>query len=219
LTKLKEIKLLLLREIRQEWRQRFAINGILLYLVGSVFIASLSFKILPATAWNALFWIILLFASVSAVAKSFIQESKGKLIFFYQLVHPVSFIISKLLYNIILMILLSLLSYATYVSLLGSMANKASMYVLVILVSSIWFASILTTISAIAAQAGNSHVLMPVLSFPLLIPLLLVGIKAAKSAMDGTVGDNFTRDVLIILLIDGLIFLLSVVLFKYLWKD
>ena len=48
--------------------------------------------------WNGLFWVTLLFICVNAVARSFLQESKGRLLYYYTMIHPVEFIFAKLIY-------------------------------------------------------------------------------------------------------------------------
>ena len=75
---IREIRSLILQEMIIEWRLRYAINGMLLYLVSVIFICYLSFRSqidsLNPVTWNTLFWIIILFAAVNAVTKSFIQH-------------------------------------------------------------------------------------------------------------------------------------------------
>ena len=98
---MEEIKALVWKEVQLEWRQRYALNGMLLYVVSTVVICYMSFQLRqsqlnPAT-WNALFWIILLFTSVSAIAKSFLQERQGRFIYYYKLDSPKAIIISKIL--------------------------------------------------------------------------------------------------------------------------
>ena len=60
---MKEIKALLGKELILEWRQKYALNGILLYLTSTIFICYLSFSLgsgqINAASWNALLWIIL----------------------------------------------------------------------------------------------------------------------------------------------------------------
>ncbi|HET8828891.1 MAG TPA: ABC transporter permease, partial [Pelobium sp.] len=52
-----EIKYLLKKEMVLEWRSKYALNGILLYVVATVFVCYLSFRTTPPLVWNALFWI------------------------------------------------------------------------------------------------------------------------------------------------------------------
>ena len=92
-----QVKNLIIKEITLEWRSKYALNGILLYVVSTVFVCFLSFKSTPPLVWNALFWIIMLFAAINAIAKSFMQESKGRLLYYYQLASPVAIILSKII--------------------------------------------------------------------------------------------------------------------------
>src|SRR5690554_2713257 len=101
---LQEVKQMIRKEITLEWRQKFAFNGVLLYLVSTVFVCYLSFdRLIDVPTWNALFWIILMFASINAVLKSFLQERDGRLLYYYTLVKPQSIINAKIVYNALLM--------------------------------------------------------------------------------------------------------------------
>src|SRR5210317_297744 len=104
---LKEIKTLILQETIIEWRLKYAINGILLYLISVIFITYLSFRSqvssLNPVIWNTLFWIIILFTAVNAVTKSFIQMTRGTLIYYYSIANPAAIILSKVIYNTILL--------------------------------------------------------------------------------------------------------------------
>ena len=72
---------LLRHEMLLEWRQRNALGGMLLYVVSTVFVAYMTFKVVPALSWIALYWVMLLFAATNAVAKSFMQHSAGRLFY------------------------------------------------------------------------------------------------------------------------------------------
>src|SRR5437762_195327 len=111
-----QIKYLIAKEIKLEMRNKYALGGILLYVVSTVFISYLSFKhVIDPSTWNALFWIILLFASVNGVAKSFINETRGRLLYMYTLVSPEAIILSKIIYNSLLLIVLSGLCLLVYI--------------------------------------------------------------------------------------------------------
>src|SRR5215212_3200360 len=175
-----EIKHLIAKDMRQEWRQRYALNGILLYVIAAVFVVYQAMKIQDKPTWNAIFWIILLFTSVSSAAKSFIQENRGRWLYYYQLASPQAVIVSKTIYNSLVMIIMSILCLLFYSLLIGNMADNVPMFLLVALLGNLGFSAVLSMTSAIASKAGNSNLLMPVLSIPSMIPLLLVTIKASK---------------------------------------
>ena len=214
-----EIKHLIAKDMRQEWRQRYALNGILLYVVAAVFVVYQAMKIDDKPTWNAIFWIILLFTSVSSAAKSFIQESRGRWLYYYQLASPQAVIISKTIYNSLLMVVMSLLCMVFYSLLIGNMAGNIPMFLLVALLGSLGFSAVLSMTSAIASKAGNSNLLMPVLSIPSMIPLLLVTIKASKASIDGLTNEIILKDCLVLFVFYLAIAALGYILFSFLWKE
>ena len=99
---MKAIQHLILKDILLEWKQKYAINGILLYIVSTIFLCSLAFEgLLEPKTWNALFWVVLLFAAVNAISKSFVQESLGRQVYYYSVSKPQDIILAKIIYNIL----------------------------------------------------------------------------------------------------------------------
>lgn len=216
----KEIKFLIAKEIKQELRQKFALGGILLYLVSTVFVCYLSFRsIIDKPTWNALFWVILLFGSINAVAKSFLQESRGRQLYFYTLVSPQAVILSKIIYNSLLMLLLSVVCFFVYSLFIKSLVDDIPFFLLTLVFGSIGFASVLSMVSAIASKTNSNFSLMAILSFPMLIPLLLSLIKVSKYAVDGLDRSLSWPYFGVLLLINLMVILLSYLLFPYLWRD
>lgn len=220
---IQEIKSLLHKEILLEWRQRYALNGMLLYIVSTVLICYMSFNLRgdamnPAT-WNTVYWIILLFTSVNAVAKSFMQERYGRFIYYYTLVSPQGIILSKIVYNSILMLLLALVGYSFYSLMIGNPVEDHFLFLSSILLGAVGFSTTLTMVSGIASKAGNNSVLMAILSFPVIIPMLLMLMKVSKNAMDGLDRASSSDEILTLLAINAIVVSLSYVLFPYLWRS
>ncbi len=210
---------LIKKDITIEWRQRYALNGILLHIVSSVFVVFLAVKTLNAPTWNAVFWLIMLFTSVSAAAKSFIAESKGRSLYYYGIADAGQIILSKIIYNSLLMLLIAVVCFVVYSLVMNNEVQNLPLYVAAMFAGSLGFAGIFTFVSSIAAKAGNGSLIMPVLSFPVIIPLLLVLIRACKKAMDGIDGSLIWTDIGALLFLDIIIVALAYVLFPFLWKD
>jgi len=217
---LTEIKYLVMKDIRLEFKQRYAINGILLYVVSTIFVSYLSFaNIIEAATWNSLFWIIMLFAAVNAVSKSFVQESVARQLYYYTLASPQAIILSKMLYNFMLMGILSLLCLLVFTMLMGEFVINYPLFITALLLGSFGFASALTMIAAIASRTNNNFALMAILSFPVVMPILLTLMKVSSSALaDGTFGVNY-KYLLALTMLNAIIIALSYVLFPYLWRD
>ncbi|QSE99337.1 heme exporter protein CcmB [Fulvivirga lutea] len=210
------------KEFKQEWRNRYALNGILLYLVCTIFICYLSFNVrtnqLTPITWNALFWIIMLFASVNAVAKSFMGEKSERQLYYYTIVSPQALIIARVLYNSMLLLLMSFVGFAFYSLILGNPVQDQTLFLINLFLASIGFSSTLTLISAIASKAGSNQTLMAILGFPILLPILLMVIKVSKNAMDGLDWSSSLDELLTLLAINLIVGAVSYLLFPYLWR-
>ena len=214
----RQSKILFYRELKSEWRNRYAINGILVQLVASVFICYLSFAQIKPMTWNALFWVIILFSSVNAIARSFVQERSGRLLYFHSLVSPIAVYYSKLMLNVLVTLIISFMGYLVFNLLLGPMNWDQWLFMALVIGFGIGTAGLFTMVSAIASKTRSGSILMPMLSFPLIIPLLLVGISAAAGLVLNQ-PENFERSLGVLLLIDAMIIGLGVILFRFLWQD
>ncbi|MEM6523595.1 MAG: heme exporter protein CcmB [Bacteroidota bacterium] len=210
-------------EIRLEWRNRYAINGILLYLVSTIFICYLSFNVraneLNPVAWNVLFWIIILFSSVNTVAKSFIQETEGSFIYLYWTHSPQTLIIGRTIYNGLLMCVLGSIGFMIYSLVLGNPVEDVPVFFLIIVLGTLGLSFTMTMVSAIASRARNSNTLMAILSFPIVLPILLMIIKISKNAISGVERSASFDDFLVLISINALVGAASYLLFPYLWRS
>ncbi|WP_040299666.1 heme exporter protein CcmB [Arcticibacter svalbardensis] len=214
-----QVGFLIRKEIVLEWRSKYALNGILLYVVSTIFVCYLSFKQINPVTWNALFWIIMLFASVNAISKSFSQENSGRQLYYYTITSARAVILSKIIYNILLMLVLSLIAIIFYTLVFSNPIGDPWYYLLSVVIGSISFASVFTMISGISSKTGNSSALMAILSFPIIIPLLMVLIKFSKNAMDGLDRSMSYNEMGVLAAINIIIITVSLLLFPFLWKD
>ena len=218
-----EIAALLRLEMALDLRQRSAWAGMLLYVVSAVYVCYLAVKGgLSMATWNALFWIILLFAAFNALVRSFQREDAGRQLYLYTLVDPRSVILARAIYNGATMVVLSLLSLLVYSLLLGAdVLEQADLlqFVLAVVLGGIGFAAVLTLISAIAARAGNGIGLMAILGFPLVLPLLLTVMRASKLVLDGVAWSVTSTYFGGLVLLDVITVVMAWILFPYLWRD
>ncbi len=213
--------------IRLEWqldrRQKHVWGSMALYVISTVYVCYQAVHhIFDIPVWNALFWIILLFAAFNALARSFQRENGGRQLYLYTLAAPRSVVLARTVYNCLMMAVLSVLSLAAYVLFIGSQpleGARTDIFLVTVVAGGAGFALLLTLISALAARAGNGIGLMAVLGFPIVLPMLMSTMKASKLALDG-LGWNVTgKYVLWLVLIDLITVALAWLLFPYLWRD
>ncbi len=204
-----------------ELRQQHTFYGILLYITSTVFVIFLSFENAPdSTVWNSLFWVIQLFVCVNTVAKSFLAESKGLMLYFYSIASPVEFIIAKLLFNVILMLIMSAVSLLLFSFFLDSPVINGWRFFGIVLLGGTSISLTFSLMSAIAAKAQQNAALIAILGFPVILPQLILLIKISKTGFAEVFKDGAVWQLAeLITGLDILVVVLSVILFPFLWKD
>ena len=216
----RELSYLFLKEVRLELKQRYVLNGILLYLVSTVFVTYLAFTgIITSETWNSLFWIILLFVAVNGISKSFVQESPARHLYYYTIASPEAIVLSKILYNLLLMAILSVLALLFFVLLMGNMIQNLGLFLMALILGSLGLSSVLTMIAAIASRASNNFSLMAILSFPIVLPLLMTLMKVSGSALQSYSWSGSIPLIIILLIINVAVIMLAFLLFPYLWRE
>jgi len=218
---LKEINELVRKDFLLELRQKYAINGILLYVVSTIFVVQLCIgRVIDETTWIALFWIILLFAAFNAVSKSFVQESAARRLYYYMLAPAVSVVLSKMIYNSMLMLILGLLSLLVFIVFMGFPEFNLTLFLPSFALGCIGISGALTMVSAIASRSGNNAALMAILGFPVVVPLLLLLVNASRLSLKAMVPvTDIVKSISGLFLIDVVVVVLAIILFPYLWRD
>lgn len=219
---MKEIKVLIYKELLIEWKQKYAINGLLLYAACMVVVTALALTgktQISTQTWSVMYWLVMLFVAINAVAKSFMGESEGQMYYLYQMAHPASILVAKMIYNALLLAFTGTISFFLFTIFTQRVIGNYSLFALTLLSGAVAFAANLTMVSAIAAKAENKHVLLSVLSFPIIVPLLLTLIRLTIQSVEGMpTNENYGR-LGMIAGITVILSVLSVILFPFVWKD
>ena len=214
---------LIRKEFILELRRKSVIAGLGLYLFSLIFICYLTFNLKQNTispyTWSALFWLTILFSVVNSVAKSFIGEKKGIFIYLYTVASPQDIIVSKIVYNILLCWVITLAGYGLFSVFIFNPVQDQLIFFSVLFLTAVGFSTSLSLISGIAAKANNSNVLMAVLSFPVVISILLMAVRATKNALDGIDRAATTDELLNLVAINCIAGALGYILFPYIWRS
>jgi heme exporter protein B len=207
------------KDLLLEIRQQYSFYGILLYIGSTIFVLYMAMSEPETKVWNGLFWVIQLFICINAVAKSFLQESRGRMLYFYSIASPADFVLAKLLFNSLLMLVMSLLSLLLFTLFLGNPMQKALPFIGLVLLGGWSLSLVFTFLAAIAAKAQQNAAIMAILGFPLIIPQLLLLMRLSNTAFAPLFTTIPLGSVLLLVTLDILVILLAVILFPFLWKD
>lgn len=214
----KHIYTLIRKDLLLEIRQQYSFYGILLYIIATIFVLYMTIREPEPKVWNGLFWVIQLFICINAVAKSFLQETRGRMLYFYSIVNPREFVLAKLVFNSVLMLLMSFLSILLFSLFLGNPVQKAAQFIGLVLLGGWSLSLVFTFLSAIAAKAQQNAAIMAILGFPIIIPQLMLLMNLANTVFSDKTGIAAST-LLLIVMLDILVIFLAVILFPFLWKD
>lgn len=202
-----------------EIRQKYTIYGVFLFAVTSAYLLYKTFNKVSGLEWDILLWIILLYAGLNAIVKSFIQEKRETYLYYYSLFGPLEVIVAKLIYNFIFLLFLSCVLIFVFSILLGNPLKDISLFVKCLVLGVLGISSIFTFVSTISGSSNSNATLMSILSLPLVLPIVLLMERITAISMrliqDSTVGN----DLLILGGIDLLVIGMIVAIFPVLWKS
>lgn len=211
------------KELRLELRQKHALAGVLLYVLATVFVCYLGFQqIESAKTWGALLWVTGVFTAFNAMQKSFVSETAGTHLYMYSLANPRAIILSKAIYNALLIAILNLLSVFFFFLFFGTAAFVDAdpvQFVIGLLLGSTGLGFALTFVAGIAFRSGAGIGLVAILGFPVIIPLLITIVRHTTLALEGASADANSLNVVVLLVLNVVSFALSYILFPYLWRE
>lgn len=168
--------------------------------------------------WNGLFWVIQLFICTNAVAKGFLQESRGRWLYYYTLAHPIAIVLAKLLFNTLLMLIMSGMSLFLFRLFLGAPYLNGFQFLGVVMLGGISLSLVFSFLAAIAAKAQQNAAILAILGFPLILPQLILLQQIAGDQFNIQASFDWTP-VGLLLGLDALTIVLATILFPFLWKE
>ena len=211
------------KDVRSELRTRYAMNALLMFVITSV--ATILFALredeVSTDVLSGMFWVVIFFTAMSGLSRIFVSEEERGTTMTLQLVASPSVVyFGKLIFNCGLTFALSMAVTVLYLSMFPAFIIKSwAIFTLTIFLGSLGFAAAATIIAAIIAKANTKGTLYPVLSFPILIPLLMTVMKSTARALDGemftaALGEFQILVSYLLIMVAG-----SFLLFDYVWKE
>jgi len=213
---------ILAKDLKSELRGRAALNAVVLFAV--VTLTAVSYSIggygITAEIQASLLWIVLFFAAMAGLSRSFVVEAeKGTQTALRLTATGAQVYLGKFAFNLLLLLVLDAVVLALFQILLPITTADWPLLVLGLLLGSAGLAASSTLIAAIVAQAGVKGALFTVLAFPILVPVLIAGIGATRKAlaMDGL--QSAGSEIQLLVSYTGIMITMALLLFDHIWKD
>ena len=214
---------LFLKDFRSELRTRYAINALAMFIIVAISVILFSVgneKISPSLT-GGLFWVVIFFTAMSGLSRAFVsEEERGTALTLQLIASPSTVFSGKLIFNIILVFAMNTVIAILYSAMFEAFVIKNfALFLISFVLGNIGLAVSSTIIAAIIAKAGAKGTLYPVLSFPILLPLILTSVQLTLFAFDGISFERAKYELAIVVSYDVIMLTASYMLFDFIWKE
>jgi len=214
---------LFIKDWRSELRTRYAINALAMFILVtiSVILFSIGQEKISEYLTGGLLWVVIFFSAMSGLSRAFVsEEERGTTLTLQLIASPSNIFSGKLIFNILLVFLMNLVITFLFFILFESFVIKnPALFWMAFLLGNVGIAVSSTIIAAIISKANSKGTLYPVLSFPILLPLILTLLELTKFAIDGdTISDSYV-ELFVLVSYDVIMLTASYLLFEFIWKE
>lgn len=211
------------KDWQSELRTRYAINALAMFILVtiSVILFSIGQENVSEHLTGGLFWVVIFFSAMSGLSRAFVsEEERGTTLALQLIAAPSTIYFGKLLFNLILVFIMNVAIVILYLILFESfIILNFWLFFLSLILGSFGIAISSTIIAAIISKANTKGTLYPVLSFPILLPLILTLMELTKFAMDGELIANSIVELAVLVCYDVIMLTAGYMLFDFIWKD
>jgi heme exporter protein B len=211
------------KDFNSEMRTRYAVNSLAMFIIVaiSVILFSIGNERINQNLTGGLFWVVIFFSAMSGLSRAFVsEEERGTSLTLQLIASPATVLSGKMIFNLILTFSMNTVIALLYAALFEEFViRNFPLFLLTFILGNIGLAIASTIIAAIISKAGAKGTLYPVLSFPILLPLILTSVQLTLSSIDGTTIEDSIVELAIILCYDIIMFSAGFMLFDFIWKD
>ncbi len=220
---LRPLLVLVWKDILLEVRSRELVLSVLVFglLVAVVFNFALDVTPQRVTALApGILWVAFAFAATMAMSRAFVRErEQGGLEGL--LLSPVSrdaIFLGKALTNFLFMLLVELVLLPVFAVLFGFSAMSFTLIGTIVL-ATLGFAVVGTLFSAIAVQTRSREIMLPVLFFPVILPVIIGAVEASTRAIGGESTVGFGRWLPLLAVFDALFLVICPWVFSFVVEE
>ncbi|MFI5211990.1 MAG: heme exporter protein CcmB [Ignavibacteria bacterium] len=210
------------KDFRSEIRTRYAINALLMFIIVviSVIKFSLGEEKLSAEMNAGLIWIIIFFATSNGLSRVFVsEEERGTSLVLKLSSKARSVILGKLIFNTVLTFIINFFIIILYILITDLTIKNIALFSLSVSLGTLGLSAVMTIIAALISKAGSKGTLYPVLSFPLLLPLMLASISSTWLTIEGAGLSAIAGELQMMASYTIVVITASFLLFELIWND
>ncbi len=211
------------KDWQSELRTRYAINALAMFILVtiSVILFSIGQEKISEILTGGLLWVVIFFSAMSGLSRAFVsEEERGTTLTLQLITAPANVFTGKLIFNLLLVFLMNSAITLLFFILFESFAIRTgTLFFFAFVLGNIGIAVSSTIIAAIISKANTKGTLYPVLSFPILLPLILTLLELTKFSIEGeTIADSWV-ELSVLFSYDVIMLTAAYMLFDFIWKE
>lgn len=218
-----QLAAIILKELQVEWRTKETLSAMLVFALLVLVIFNFAFELQGLdmkVIGPGILWVAFSFSGIIGLGRSFAQErDKGSLE--GMLLAPVdrgAIFLGKAVANLVFIAVMEAITLPLFVVLFNIGLDWFPL-VGYVLMGTIGFAGVGTLLSAIAASTRMREVMLPVLLFPILVPLLVASVKLTVGALQGLAFSDYSGWFNLLLAYDVVFIVVAYLVFEFVVEE
>lgn len=212
------------KDLTLEWRSRELLSAMLVFALIVIFIFNFALELDPksrAGVTAGVLWVTFTFAGTLGLNRSLaVEKDRGCLDGL--LLAPVdrtAIYFGKMFANLLFMLLTAAIVLPVYAVLYNNFHLFNPGLLLVILLGSLGYVAVGTLLAAMAAQTRTRDILLPVLLFPVVIPLVIAAVKASSGFLQGLLWVDLKSWINLLVVYDVVFIAIAFMVFDYIVEE
>ena len=211
------------KDLAAEWRSRELFTGMLIFSLLVILIFNFALELDPKTRSNVtagVLWVTFTFAGTLGLNRSMVVE-KDRGCMDGLLLAPVdrsAIYFGKAISNLVFMLVVEVIVLPVYSVLYNTNLFQPGL-LLIILLGSVGYVAVGTLLSAMAVQTRTRDVLLPILLFPLVVPVVIAAVKASGGILQGFEFAEIRTWINLLLVYDVIFIAVSFMFFEYVVEE
>jgi heme exporter protein B len=211
------------KDFQAEWRSRELVGSMGLFALLSVLVFSFALeldRVARSESISGVLWVTIVFASILGLNRSMAMErDQGNLdALLLAPIHRSAIFVGKLVGNFVFTLVIGLLLLPLMTILYN--VNLIKPWLIVVLVlGTLGFTTLGTLLAAMTVQTRSREALLPIVMMPVVLPLLLSGVRASTAILSGTPQSDWIEWVQIVVVLDVIYVTMCFLLFEFVVEE
>lgn len=212
------------KDVAAEIRTKEMVSAMLVFAALILFIFNFTFDLRAEnlqTVAPGVLWVAITFAGMLGLGRSFVLE-RDRGVLAGLLLAPVdrsAIYFGKMIGNVLFISLVELIIVPIFIILFNQSAAALPWLGGVVVLGTIGFAGVGTLFSAMAVHTRAREVLLPIMLFPVIIPMILAAVRLTAAILDNTPFADVSHWLALLVAFDAIFIAASFMLFEYVVEE